>query len=199
MVVVPGLFRLRSRAWLCSAQVKCGSARILPNTGSAVRAMALLLGDLPGVEQVELDSAGDAADAGLAGLAGGKVAGLLGFPRAGPVRAVADGEAGQEDLGRAQPVRTGRSLRDMERGLASSIRFLRRALAAQPLISSRRDDAPCSVRGEPGIESRDQLFLAGASRQANVTPALSDGWRTTDGDRACAAHRAGVQPPRFPR
>ena len=35
--------------------------------------MALLLGDLPWVEQVELDSAGDAGDAGDAGLAGGEV------------------------------------------------------------------------------------------------------------------------------
>ena len=58
----------------------------------------MLLGDLPGVEQVELDSAGDVGDAGLAGLAGGEVAGLLGFPRAGAVPAVTDGEAGDEDL-----------------------------------------------------------------------------------------------------
>jgi hypothetical protein len=36
--------------------------------------MALLLGDLPRVEQVELDSAGNSGDAGLAGLAGGEVA-----------------------------------------------------------------------------------------------------------------------------
>jgi hypothetical protein len=61
--------------------------------------MALLLGDLPGVEQVELDPAGDADDAGLAGFPGGEVAGLFGFPGAGPVRAVAGEEAGQEDLG----------------------------------------------------------------------------------------------------
>ena len=61
--------------------------------------MALLLGDLPWAEQVELDSAGDAGDAGLAGLAGGEVPGLLGLPRAGPVRAVAGEEAGHEDLG----------------------------------------------------------------------------------------------------
>jgi len=60
--------------------------------------MALLLGDLPWSEQVELDSAGDAGDAGLAGLAGGEVAGFLGFPRAGPVWAVAGEEAGREDL-----------------------------------------------------------------------------------------------------
>jgi hypothetical protein len=60
--------------------------------------MALLLGDLPWAEQVELDSAGDAGDAGLAGLAGGEVPCLLGFPRAGPVRAVAGEEAGHEDL-----------------------------------------------------------------------------------------------------
>ena len=61
--------------------------------------MALLLGDLPGVEQVELDPAGDADDAGLAGFPGGEVAGLLGLPGAGPVRAVAGEEAGQENLG----------------------------------------------------------------------------------------------------
>ena len=60
--------------------------------------MALLLGDLPWVEQVELDSAGDVGDAGLAGLSGGEVAGFLGFPRAGPAGAAADEEAGHEDL-----------------------------------------------------------------------------------------------------
>jgi hypothetical protein len=60
--------------------------------------MSLLLGDLPGIEQVELDSAGDVGDAGLAGLAGGEVAGFLGLAWAGPVRAVADVEAGHEDL-----------------------------------------------------------------------------------------------------
>jgi hypothetical protein len=49
-------------------------------------------------EQVKLDFPGDAGDAGLAGFAGGEVAGFLGFARAGPVRAVADGESGQEDL-----------------------------------------------------------------------------------------------------
>jgi hypothetical protein len=59
----------------------------------------LLLGDLPGIEQAELDPAGYADDAGLAGLAGREVAGLLGSPRAGPVRAVAGEEAGHEDLG----------------------------------------------------------------------------------------------------
>jgi len=61
--------------------------------------MALLLGHLPGVEQVELDFSGDSVNAGLARLAGGKVSGLLGFPRAGPVRAVAGEETGHEDLG----------------------------------------------------------------------------------------------------
>ena len=60
--------------------------------------MALLLGYLPWVEQVELDSAGDAGDAGLAGLAGGEVAGFLGFPGAGPAVAAADEEPGHEDL-----------------------------------------------------------------------------------------------------
>ena len=66
--------------------------------GQAVGQMALLLGDLPWAEQVELDSAGDAGDAGLARLAGGEVPGFLGFPRAGPVRAAADVEGGHEDL-----------------------------------------------------------------------------------------------------
>ncbi len=60
--------------------------------------MALPLDNLPGIEQVELDSPGDVADAGLAGLAGREVAGLLGLAGAGPVRAVADEEAGYEDL-----------------------------------------------------------------------------------------------------
>ena len=44
----------------------------------------LALGDLPGVEQVELDFPDDVGDAGLAGFAGGEVTGFLGFPRAGP-------------------------------------------------------------------------------------------------------------------
>ena len=57
----------------------------------------LALGDLPGVEQVELDFPDDVGDAGLAGLAGGEVAGFPGFPRAGTVRAVADEEPGHED------------------------------------------------------------------------------------------------------
>ena len=60
--------------------------------------MVLPLGDLPWVEQVELDSAGDFGDAGLAGFPGGEVAGLLGFARAGPAGAAADEEAGHEDL-----------------------------------------------------------------------------------------------------
>ena len=47
---------------------------------------------------MELDFPHDVGDAGLAWLAGGEVAGLLGFPRAGPVGAVADEEAGHEDL-----------------------------------------------------------------------------------------------------
>jgi len=58
--------------------------------------MALLLGDLQGLEQVELDSAGNSSYAGLAGLAGGEVADLLGFPRAGPVRAVGGGQGVRE-------------------------------------------------------------------------------------------------------
>jgi hypothetical protein len=60
--------------------------------------MALPLGDLPGVEQVELDFPHDVGDAGFAGFAGGEVAGFLGFPRAGPAGPVADAEAGDEDL-----------------------------------------------------------------------------------------------------
>lgn len=61
-------------------------------------ALPCLLSDLPGVEQVELDFPRDVGDAGLAGFPGGEVAGFLGFPRAGPVRAVADAEAGDEEL-----------------------------------------------------------------------------------------------------
>jgi hypothetical protein len=59
--------------------------------------MALLLGNVPGLEQVELDAAGDGGDAGLAGLPGGEVAGFLGFAGAGPAGAVADEQAGLED------------------------------------------------------------------------------------------------------
>jgi hypothetical protein len=59
---------------------------------------ALLLGDLPGVEQVELDAAGDPGDAGLCGLARREVSGLFGLAGTGPVRAVPDEEAGHEDL-----------------------------------------------------------------------------------------------------
>ena len=47
---------------------------------------------------MELDFPDDVGDAGLAGLAGGEVPCLLGLPRAGPVRAVAGEEAGNEDL-----------------------------------------------------------------------------------------------------
>jgi len=60
--------------------------------------MALLLGDLPWAEQVELDSPYDVRDAGLARFSGREVAGLLGFAGAGPVGAVADEESGHEDL-----------------------------------------------------------------------------------------------------
>ncbi len=65
--------------------------------------MALLLGDLPGIEQVELDPAGYADDAGLAGLAGMEVVGLPSSPRAGPVRAVAGEEAGHETTAAPAP------------------------------------------------------------------------------------------------
>ena len=58
----------------------------------------MLLGDLPGMEQVELDPAGDVDDAGLAGFPGREVAGLLGLAGAGPVRAVAGECARGEDL-----------------------------------------------------------------------------------------------------
>src|SRR5271169_4566575 len=68
------------------------------HAGDGAGSMALLLGDLPGIEQVELDSPGDVGDAGLAGFPGGEVAGLLGLAGAGPVRAVAYEEAGHEDL-----------------------------------------------------------------------------------------------------
>ena len=76
--------------------------------------MALLLGDLPWAEQVELDSPYDVRDAGLAGFSGGEVACLLGLPGAGAVRAVADEESGREDLqqergeGEVQLVRGGK-------------------------------------------------------------------------------------------
>jgi hypothetical protein len=70
----------------------------MPHRGYPKGAMALLLGDLPWVEQVELDSPHDVGDAGLAGFSGGEVADFPGFPRAGPFGPVADGEAGDEDL-----------------------------------------------------------------------------------------------------
>jgi len=79
--------------------------------------MALLLGDLPWVEQVGLDSPHDIGDAGLSGLSGGEVAALLGLAGAVPVRAVADVEAGHEDLeqergeGEVQLVRGGKPRR----------------------------------------------------------------------------------------
>ena len=72
---------------------------LTPDAAQAQSPMALLLGELPGIEQVELDPAGYADDAGLAGLAGREAVGLLGSPRAGPVRAVAGEGAGHEDLG----------------------------------------------------------------------------------------------------
>jgi len=62
--------------------------------------MALLLGDLPWAEQVELDSPYDVRDAGLAGFSGREVAGLLGFAGAGPVGAVADEESGMRIFSR---------------------------------------------------------------------------------------------------
>ena len=49
----------------------------------------LALGDMPGIEQMELDLAGEADRAGLAWFAGGEVAGFLGLTGAGPAGAVA--------------------------------------------------------------------------------------------------------------
>jgi hypothetical protein len=60
--------------------------------------MALLLGDMPGLKQVKFDAPGDDRDAGLAWFPGGEVAGFLGLAGAGPVGAVANVEAGHEDL-----------------------------------------------------------------------------------------------------
>jgi hypothetical protein len=60
--------------------------------------MPLLLGDLPGVEQVELDSPRDVGDAGLAGLRAGKSPAFLvfrGLARPGRPRAA---KPGHEDL-----------------------------------------------------------------------------------------------------
>jgi hypothetical protein len=62
--------------------------------------MALLSGELPGAEQVELDCAGEVGDAGLTWLAGGEVAGLPGLARAGPAGAVVGEEAGMRILAR---------------------------------------------------------------------------------------------------
>lgn len=47
---------------------------------------------------MELDVAFHVGDGGFAGLAGGEVAGFLGFAGAVALGAVADGEAGQDDL-----------------------------------------------------------------------------------------------------
>ena len=60
--------------------------------------MALLLGDLPGIQQAELDASGDVDDAGLAGFARREVAGLLALARADPAAAVADEAGRHEDL-----------------------------------------------------------------------------------------------------
>src|SRR5580658_6038660 len=65
---------------------------------AAASRAAAVVGDLPGVERVELDAAGDPGDAGLAGLARREVSGLFGLAGTGPVRAVPDEEAGHEDL-----------------------------------------------------------------------------------------------------
>jgi hypothetical protein len=108
------------------AQFRDGSANgfaneTARNEGDGVRPaatpMALLLGGLPWVEQVELDSPHDIGDAGLSGLPGGEVAALLGLAGAVAVRAVADVEAGHEDLeqergeGEVQLVRGGKPRR----------------------------------------------------------------------------------------
>jgi hypothetical protein len=58
-------------AWIIAReQRRIAIAGLVP-----VRPMSLPLGDLPGVEQVELDYPDDVGDAGLAGLSGGEVAG----------------------------------------------------------------------------------------------------------------------------
>src|SRR6266567_6924258 len=97
-----------SYSWLPAPPVRPGASglgKIGPPTAVAScphqagrSPMSLLLGYLPWVEQVELDSPDDVGDAGLAGLSGGEVAGLLGFPGAGPAGAAADEESGHEDL-----------------------------------------------------------------------------------------------------
>ena len=68
------------------------------STGTAWWPNGLALGDLPWIEQVELDFPHDVGDAGLAGFPGGEVAGFLRFSGAVAVKVVADGESGQEDL-----------------------------------------------------------------------------------------------------
>jgi hypothetical protein len=73
------------------------SRKLTTFIAAGAAANGLALGDLPGLEQVELDAAGDGGDAGLAGLPGGEVAGFLGFAGAGPAGAVADEQAGLED------------------------------------------------------------------------------------------------------
>jgi hypothetical protein len=65
----------------------------------AAQLNGLALGHLPGIAQVELDSAGNSGDAGLTGFAGGESLAFLVFARAGPVRTAAGEEAGHEDLG----------------------------------------------------------------------------------------------------
>ena len=90
------------------------SPATITNMPAGYTPMTLLLGHLPGVKQVELDSPGDFGRAGLSGLAGGEIAGLLGLARAGAIRAVADEEAGHDDLqqeggyGEVQLVRGGK-------------------------------------------------------------------------------------------
>jgi hypothetical protein len=76
--------------------------------------MALPLGTSQVFEAVEFDPAGDVGHAWLVVLAPGEVAGLLRLAGAGPAGAVADVEAGVEDLqqeggqGQVQLVRGGK-------------------------------------------------------------------------------------------
>ena len=73
----------------CGDARRPGEAMNEPVIDRPVTPMALLLGDLPGLEQMELDAPGDGRDAGLAWFAGGEVAGFLvlrGLARSGRSR-----------------------------------------------------------------------------------------------------------------
>src|SRR6266568_2773830 len=85
--------RYRGTGERADSQDSGGYTEELPYTLHRRIPMALLLGDLPGIQQAELDASGDVDDAGLAGFARREVAGLLAPARADPAGAVAD-EAG---------------------------------------------------------------------------------------------------------